>query len=228
MPNCTYVGGGSFRGCTSLQSITFASNVTYVGGFTCNGCINLTQVQLPSNMTQLMTSFFKGCTSLTSITIPSTVTIIEDEVFNSTGITSISIPSAVTKLGTDCFTNSQLASITFEPNSQLTLLGGGCFNGCKFTTIDIPDSCTTMQSNVFIGMYTLTSITIGTGIQSIDRSFTNSSNYTLTIKATTPPSFVNTGCRKPTVIYVPSASVSDYQTDAGWSNWADVIQAIPT
>ena len=228
IPNCTYIGGGSFRDCTSLQSITFANNVTYIEGYMCTGCRNLTQVQLPSNMTQLMSAFFSGCTSLTSVTIPSTVTIIQDNVFRSTGITSISIPSSVTEIGIDCFTGSALTSITFEPNSQLTTLGGGCFNSCNLTTIDIPDSCTTMGSNIFIGSTTISNIIIGTGIQTIDRSFTNYSNYTLTIKATTPPTFNNTNCRKPTAIYVPSDSISTYQSASGWSNWADVIQAIPT
>lgn len=230
IPNCTYIGGGSFRGCTSLQSITFASNVTYIGGIMCDNCRNLTQVQLPSNMTQLKASFFSGCTSLTSVTIPSTVTTIENNVFSNSGVTSISIPSAVTKLGTDCFTGSQLASITFEQNSTLDDLGGGCFNSTKLVTIDIPDSCTIIRNNCFMNINTLTSVTIGTGIQTIQDAFTvgNNSTYTLTIKATTPPTFTHTNSKKPTAIYVPSASVSAYQLADGWSVWADIIQAIPT
>ena len=52
----------------------------------------------------------------------------------------------------------------------------------------------------------------------------------LTVKATTPPIFGVDALKNTSadlIIYVPSASVGEYQAASGWSDYEGKIQAIP-
>jgi uncharacterized repeat protein (TIGR02543 family) len=78
----------------------------------------------------------------------------------------------------------------------------------------------------------LTSITIPYSVTSIgNEAFGNCSELTtLTVKATTPPTFGDSmlySCSALTSILVPADSVDDYQDADGWSDYKDIISAIP-
>ena len=104
------------------------------------------------------------------------------------------------------------------------------FHGTHLKTIDIPDSVTLIDGQAFDYISQLTSVTIGTGIQTINGgAFYNDTNLvSVTIKATTPPTLQNTMVFEGTTctFYVPSGSVNAYKTASVWSNYASRIQAI--
>jgi hypothetical protein len=134
---------------------------------------------------------------------------------------------------------TSITSVTFGSNVQV-ISGGtssysaGAFNGCTgITSINIPDSVTTIGGYSFYKCSGLTSVTIGTGITSIgDCTFYSCSQLAnVTVKATTPPTlgggyvfYNNASGRK---IYVPSASVTTYKNTSRWSSYSSSIYAIP-
>lgn len=115
-------------------------------------------------------------------------------------------------------------------------IGVNAFQDCSgLTSVNIPDNINYIDWFAFSDCSSLTSVTIGSGVIRIhDYAFYGCSSLTgLTIYATTPPEmtdlmdghqFDNTNnCP----IYVPAASVNAYKAAAGWSAYANRIQAIP-
>ena len=200
------IGDDSFRGCISLVSVTIPNSVTTIGFAAFRDCFSLSSVTIGSGVTSIGNSAFTYCTSLTSVTIPNNVTGIGTSAFNSCiSLTSVTIPNSVTTIGSKAFTHcSGLTSVTI--GSGVTSIGRSAFSGCT----------------------SLSSATIGNSVTSIGTSaFTSCSGLTsVTVLVDTPPTlgsnaFYNTDCP----IYVPSASVSAYQS--AWSDYASRIQAIP-
>lgn len=84
---------------------------------------------------------FQGKTSLTSVTLPSTLTYIGDYAFAATKITTLTIPSSVTEIG------------------------NGAFGGTPLTSVTIPNSVTTIGDSAFGSCTSLTSVSLGSGVQ---------------------------------------------------------------
>ena len=97
-------------------------------------------------------------------------------------------------------------------------------------SIDIPDSVTTIGPSPFSDSPLRTCI-IGSGVTAINSYlfYNNAYMRSLTIKATTPPTigdYLLGGESSIEYIYVPSESVNIYKEAEGWSDYADIIQAI--
>ena len=142
----------------------------------------------------------------------------------------------------DCDASSAITSgeITFEDlvsveiGDCVTEIGNYAFYDCtSLSSITIPSGITSIDAYAFMRCSGLVSLTIGSGVTSIvNDAFNYCSGLTsITCLATTPPTlsgkrqFNNTNnCP----IYVPSASVSAYQSATYWETYASRIQAIPT
>lgn len=144
---------------------------------------------------------------------------------------------------------------TVELGPRLTYLGTSAFSYCyQIRSVVIPDSVRYLNNQVFSECSDLAEVTITNMASSIPQSFFSScvalENVTVpasvnTIGAyafyrcgrlsyirmlpTTPPTLsnVNAFTDVTALIYVPSASVSQYKTATGWSNFADKIMADP-
>lgn len=122
-------------------------------------------------------------------------------------LTTISIPSGVTSIGMNAFYYCERLHSVSLPDT-LVELGDSAFIGCtSLVSVTIPDSVTTMGS----------SFQMCTGLTSI------------TCLPITPPtinahSFNGSDCP----IYVPTESVSAYQSASSWSTYASRIQAMHT
>ena len=142
--NVTAIGGGVFKGCTSLTYAKLSDQITdmpclrtgdpYGGGYAYHGtftnCSALTEVILPQNLLSVGAYAFKGCSSLPTVVIPESVLAIGDCAFYiCTSLSSITIPKNVTSIGSDAFREcSSLTAITI-PNS-VTNIGQNAFYKC--------------------------------------------------------------------------------------------------
>ena len=217
IPNSvTYIDAGAFNECSGLTSITIPSGVTAINDNTFNYCKNLKRLNsnvngeclIPSGTTSIGHGAFEECTSLSSVTMPNSVTSIGQRAFyHCNGLTAITLSNSITSI----------------PNYMLYL--------CAYiTNIAIPSGVTEIGEHSFRQCYRLQSVTIPSGVTSIGQwAFNNCSQLTsFTCLAPTPPTLGNMalGTTNGCPIYVPSGSVSAYQSASGWSTYASRITAI--
>ena len=174
----TRIGGGAFRGCTGLASITIPDSVTSIGASAFWDCTGLTSITIPDSVTSIGYWAFYGCTGLTSITIPDSVTSIGNGVFDGcTGLASITVSGGNKKFDSrnNCNGIIETASNTLisgckntDIPDSVTSIGDSAFDSCTgLTSITIPDSVTSIGDGAFGSCTGLTSITIPDSVTSI-------------------------------------------------------------
>jgi len=219
----TTLAANTFSNCTSLTEIDMPYVETISNGSTSGvfrGCTNLKYINMPA-LTTIGDYAFYLCSSLNSFDFTN-ITYIGEEAFSgtasakATALTSVYLPSTITTL----------KNRAFRHNVNLTTV---------FIDCNIPNDNT---NNVFIfnQCSALQSVTVGanvtvlgpTGTYAIFGSTNNT--WVMHLQGTTPPTTtgIANNSYAPTAIYVPASAVETYQTDAGWSTYASIIQAEPT
>lgn len=244
-------GYGTFLGCTSLVNVTLPSDSTFIGDRLFNGCTSLTSVAIPDTVTLIGDAAFYGCTSLADITIPANVEEIGGSAFNNcSNLASITclaeIPPVIDSYyvpfenTNNCPIYVPLTSVdaykTAWPTYASRIQGyspNALFNSIvdrSVTSLDIPEGVQKIRHDAFYGCSSLATVTIPSTVAEIGSSAFSgcTSLTTVTCLATTPPTFSGGfGSQVLTAIYVPAASVSEYQSASGWSYYSSIIQAIP-
>ena len=110
--------------------------------------------------------------------------------------------------------------------------GAVVYGNATLITVKLPQGITGLGYRAFIACFSLTSIILQEGLTSIgDSAFAGCKALTtVTCLSTAPPYTSETpfpNCPALTSIYVPAGSVEAYQAATGWSDYADIIQAIP-
>jgi hypothetical protein len=148
--------------------------------------------------------------------------------YNKNGLGIIEFDAPVTSIGEEAFWACFSLTNVIIPNS-VTSIGNQAFEYCSsLTSVTIPDSVTSIGDLAFYYCTSLTSVTIPNSVTSIgDQAFFYCDSLKeVYCKPTTPPSGgwdmfdYNASGRK---IYVPTASVSKYQTASYWSDYASDI-----
>ena len=239
---------GSNSSFSKLETVVCGSNVRSIALYKSS---NLTSVSLNEGLTTLSANAFRNCTSLTTLTIPTTVTSFGNDAFRDSGIKNLYVNATnITSWGNNytfysssieyLYSNSELTSVvagtmtklsTLELGSNARSIGG--FQGSLLTNVVVPEGVTDIINSCFRFCSLLESVDFPSTTSVINGNiFEGDANLTsVTIRATTPPTGVDvyTFRNSPNaVVYVPSGSVSAYQSAGGWSNWASRIQAIPT
>lgn len=172
--------------------------------------------------------------------IPQDTLIVSRQAFLNCANAAFELPSSITNIGEGAFTGSSIYGVVNLPN--LTVLQNedgsyypqrGTFEGTNISEIRDLGSITSLQYQCFANCTNLTKVTLSSMITSIGSAvFANCTALsTFTILSTTPPSIQSdtfNNCSNLTHIYVPAASVSAYQSASGWSQFASIIEAIPT
>ena len=208
LPNSvTSIGSNAFEGCSGLTTITLSNSITSIGSNAFYVCSGLTTITLPNSVTSIGTYAFADCNRLTTITLPNSLTSIGEAAFYvCSGLTTITLSNSITSIGSNAFGGcSGLTTITL-PNS-LTSIGEAAFEGCSgLTMLTLPNSITSIGKAAFLGCSGLT---------------------TITAKATTPVNLLGyVFMDVPTstcVLYVPSGSVSAYQTANQWKDFVHIV-----
>lgn len=254
IPNLTSIGSGAFWN-SGIQSINNLGSITTIPSDAFNNCSQLTSLKIPSTVTSIYHNAFIKCKNLQETYDLSNVTFIEynsfsecnkvvisnfpriatypSNCFYGIGNSSITIPKEVTTLENGVFWNCKnLTQVTFESPCNITTLSIDLFNACtSLQSIVIPEGITTVNRDCFSGCTSLQSIEFPSTVTTFNGrvAFNSPLLQSITIKATTPPQIdSDTLPGRNYTIYVPTSSVSAYQSATGWSSVASRIQAIPT
>ena len=271
----TSIGEGAFRSCSSLTSATIGDSVESIGSFVFYGCSNLTHI-ICMPQTSPTLGDFSPIPDTTKIFVPrqlletykSTWSSYSERIFPITFIrmkkpknviyytsnNGVVTPYASNVFGANIVSNTYengVGIITFD--GGVTSIGNYAFNSTSLTSIEIPDSVTSVGNNAFAGCTSLTSVTIPDSVINIGSgAFNNCSSLTsviipnsvtnirmgafqgcsgitsITSLNTTPPTLGNSTLPTHTtyIIYVPAGSVEAYKTKQYWKNKASQIQAI--
>ena len=192
-----------------IVKLTIKSGVTSVGHYAFNECSKIADVVIPNGVTSLGTHAFGYCDGLTVVSLPPSVkTIGWSAFYECEGLKAVNLSEGVTRIGEYSFADCRNLSV-FNIPEGVTEIGQWAFRNCSFTSLILPSTLTAIQSCAFFDCNKLTS---------------------LTCLATTPPpppglwdkAFAT--LNSSVSIYVPSASVADYQLQEQWNAFA--IQAV--
>lgn len=94
------VSGSSYRGNTSLQSVTMTDNILLIKEYAFFCCVNLAAVRMSSNLQVIERKSFDGCEWLVKVILPEGIKEIGEYAFaNCTNLCEINIPRSVSKIG---------------------------------------------------------------------------------------------------------------------------------
>ncbi|GJQ05124.1 leucine-rich repeat domain-containing protein [Capnocytophaga canimorsus] len=237
----TIIEGSAFYNCRALTTITLPQTLTEIGESAFKSCYELNNVVIPNEVKRLESDAFSDCRELTTITLSNQLTHIGDTAFNGCGkLASIELPETLEEIGISAFSDCKaLTSITI-PN-KVTELSNSLFWGCSnLASITIGEEVTTIGEEVFRDCAKLTSINIPSKVTDIGKIIFSGCNslVSITMNPVTPPTLgfeedenenfkylYNNDLTAFKHIYVPSASLSEYQQVEGWSEYSDKISA---
>ena len=152
---------------------------------------------------------------------------------NKSDIATVIVGDGVKSIGNHAFNDlgENFTAVTIA--NSVERIGLSAFMNAKWVTeMTLPSALQTIDKEGFAANFGLTSITIPSGVTSIgNKAFCYCTALTsLTCEATTPPTlgssvFSGISGKQNIPLYVPSASVSDYQAASQWN--AFNVQAIP-
>lgn len=222
-----------FGSIPNLLTANIPNTITSIGQYAFYNCQFLTSVTLPSSISSIGSSTFCYCYGLESINIPTSVTSIGGSAFNSCyGLKSINLPSNITSIGGSTFSNCySLQSLNLLSN--ITSIESNTFYYCYcLQEVNIPTSVTSIKGYAFGYCYGLQKVTIPINVATIE-------NYAfyccyglkeLHIQPTTPPTLGGTSCFSNVpadcIFYVPSASLSAYQSATNWATYASQMVGV--
>ena len=229
------IGNKAFIQC-KLTQVNIPSSVREIGVEAFSTC-GLSSVVLADGVETIEDSAFGYNSSLNQITLPNSLTNLGASAFCSCGLTQVDIPAGVTSIGEGVFYNcKKLTAINVNAaNTAFCSENGVLFNKDKTVLIQypngksgsdytIPESVTTINGLSFAFNEKLTSVTIGSRVDSIgDVAFASCSGLTeINVLATTPPTlgqkpfnYVSTAIP----VYVPAASLEAYKAAEGWKDF---------
>ncbi len=240
IPNSvTNIGDYAFRGCSGLTNITIGNFVTSIGSSAFKNCSRLTSVNISdvaawcnikfadnlSNPLSYAKSLYINGEKAINLIIPNSVTSIGNYTFyNCSSMTSITIPNFVTSIGESALYGCSGLTSLIIPNS-VTSIDASAFQGCrKMSSVVLSNELKLIKANTFNGCTSLSSITIPETVEVIyQQAFAGCNLTEVKVLATTPPfAYDNTFSNYSIPLYVPEASVSDYQSANPWSKFSSL------
>ena len=220
-----------FKACTNIVEVSISySNIDTIGEEAFSGCTNITKVVLPISIKVIKRYAFYGTTKLSEINLQN-ITTLEEHAFHNSGISEANLNSLIGSIPTFAFMScSNLVNVTIS--NAVTSIGNNAFQLCMhLSSIVVPNSVTTIGYNAFNYCTQLRNITLSQNLSYIDEgAFGYVTNATITIYATTPPELGTNALPQQmgniNSIYIPSESISAYESASGWSSFAGLFYPI--
>ena len=196
----TAIASSAFYQNQTITAITIFEGITSIGNNTFGRCFALTTVNIPASLTQMGDWVFDNCSALTAINVAGGNTAyysVNGILFNKDKTTLICYPAGKPQL-------------EYTIPSSVTVIGVNAFSYCAaLTTLTIPAGVTTIESYAFYDC----------------PGFTK-----MTVLATVPPTIADEdvfyNVNRDIPVYVPAASLADYQAADVWKEFN--LQALPT
>lgn len=162
--NVNQLGTGVFSGSTSLTTVVFDGNVLTnktIPNQTFKGCTSLTSVTLPESYETIGTSAFEKCYALPSITLSNDCKIIDQSAFLDCGnLVTVEISEGLTTIGYGSFSNCSKLNNIVLPESLVTI-GDNGFQNCKaLESVAIHEKCKSIGDSAFYNCASLNDLTI--------------------------------------------------------------------
>ena len=209
--------------------------VTTIDGWGFFGCDQITQLVMPNTIDSIGPFALCRCEGLTEIDIPSSVKTMSYAVFeNCTGFDGyLKLSSNLATIGRFAFSGcSGLTGDLFIPNS-VTAMGWSAFMDCSGFSghLEIPDSLEEIEETAFSGC-NFTSLVIGSSVSKIHSwAFKDNPLQSMTIKAETPPVFINAdilpafeNVPKNIPVIVPCGTLEAYRNAEGWNEFTNITE----
>lgn len=154
------ISGRAFSQCQGLVSIKLPETVLSIGEYTFLGCKQLESVHMSSSIKSIGEWAFVDCQQLTSINTLGLLTEISDGTFsNCQNLNSINLPDGLIRIGQQAFQSCGLTSVVLP--ESLTTIESNAFSNCNgLETIVIPASVSTISGRAFGNNKNLKSISV--------------------------------------------------------------------
>ena len=237
----------AFATMTALESVQLPSSLIYHQGGTFGYDTIISNISLPYGTNALNTfdfgesgsmGMFTQCQNLETFWMPDTVvsagsgTFANGDFFGvQTKLKNVRLSQNLQALSAAMFASNQSLGFIEIPKSVKTI-GGNALCECGSLKIKLNEGLERIESNAFNDTH-IDSLILPSTLNYIGTdAFTLTIMDKLVVRATTPPQVdgeLGSTCFNTMVdakIYVPAESVEAYKAAAGWSDYADKIQAI--
>ncbi len=150
----TAIDHDAFCGCYALQDIKIPNTITYIGWRAFSHCKN-PSIRIPKNVRKIGSQFLSHCSNLTSIIVD-----VENPYYDSRENCNAIIETTSNTIIRGC-------KHTTIPSSVYSI-GSDAFMGMGITSINIPNNIRTIKEWAFAFNSSLTNISIGNQVGSID------------------------------------------------------------
>lgn len=229
----TKLSVNAFVGCRSLTKIIIPSTTTDCSNFTVTDSLTIKTIVFKGGTTtsSYSSGTYRNCYLLNNIELPYNCTTIANRAFeNCRTLKNINLPSTIISIGDSAFLSCcNLESITIP--SLVETIGSGVFRGCrKLKSIEFPYGVSTINGTVCLDCFALSLVIIPSTVTMIKaQAFQNNRGAKeFHFLSTTPPELENVNAflniSNDCIFYVPSGSLTAYQTATNWSDFASYMQ----
>ena len=170
--NLATIEGYAFYQNYALKSVTFPDSLTTLEGNAFRETRLLEVVTFGRGMPDIPGGVFVECSNLDQLNFADNTTSIGDYAFAGSSVDHVKLPDSCLSIGDYAFENCQVKTVDF--GNGLKTIGDYAFYKCSLQHVDIPNSVETIGDHAFYYNAYMRTITLGTGVKSIEASIIDS------------------------------------------------------